>query len=131
MGFRYDIGTYDPQWGDASSPGPRPWDDDVSAFVYYASLGALDPKMPGEAWFLGGGSALWFGWNMRTVRATWALRPSPLGFARGAARSLLAATMLTGVALWIIDPAHRREGGLDDRWARGPSGQRYEYADWY
>ena len=109
MGFAFDL---TPEMAVAAQHNLR---DDAEAFLYYGTMGLLDPKMPVEAWLLGGGTAVWSGWNLTTLRNTWALRPSPLGFARGAARSSLLAIVGAGIAGWFVDPGHRREGGFDDK----------------
>ena len=86
--------------------------DDIEAFGYYGSLGALDPKMPAEAWILGGGSGAWMGWNRSTLAGTWALRPTLAGFLFGSAKSLVIAGLFAGTVGWAIDPHDRRVGGI-------------------
>jgi hypothetical protein len=86
--------------------------DDIEAFGYYATLGLIDPKMPAEAWVLGGGGGAWLGWNRATIAATWAVRPTLVGFLIGSARSIGFAMLITGAVGWAIDPHDVREGGL-------------------
>ena len=109
MGFAFDL---TPEMAVAAQHNLR---DDAEAFLYYGTMGLLDPKMPLEAWLLGGGTAVWSGWNLTTLRNTWALRPSPFGFLKGAARSSLLAIVGAGVVGWFVDPSSRREGGMDEK----------------
>lgn len=78
------------------------------AFLYYGSLGLVDPKMPLEAYVLGGGKPTDIrtlsGWRNLGVR----------GFARGAASSIGMATVGTGLLGLVFDPMDKWEGGLDE-----------------
>lgn len=126
MGFRFDL---TPEMATAALDRLR---DDVEAFVYYGTVGLLDPKMPVEAWFLGGGSVAgaWAGWNAHTLRNLWALRPSPVGYAKGAARSSLLAIAGAGAIGWYFDLGHRREGGWDEKDWSYHSDVAYDAYDW-
>jgi len=108
MGFAFDL---TPEMAVSAQHNLR---DDAEAFLYYGTLGLLDPKMPAEAWVLGGGRAVWAGWSVATLRNTWAMRPTALGFAAGVGRSAMIAFLGAGAIGWFVDPDDRREGGLFD-----------------
>jgi hypothetical protein len=78
--------------------------DDVEAFVYYGSFGLLDPKMPIEAFAI-----------RRTLGMT-----GVRGLLAGAGISSGGGIAAAAVVGWLLDPAHKREGGLDDFIASNP-----------
>jgi len=72
---------------------PEKYEDDVNAFLYYGSMGLLDPKNPSVD-------------APATARATgWSYGKS-LGF------TLIGGFIVWGTLGWLVDPQDRREGGL-------------------
>jgi len=77
---------------------PEPYKDDVSAFLYYGSIGLMDPKNPADA----AGYSKMFGWSYSTS----------LGVA------LIGGFFFWGALGWFFDPHDKREevGGWRSEW---------------
>jgi hypothetical protein len=72
---------------------PEEYEDDVSAFLYYGSMGLLDPKNP-------------------TVDAPTTARATGWSYGRALGFTLIGGFVVWGTVGWAIDPQDRREGGL-------------------
>lgn len=77
---------------------PEPYKDDVDAFLYYGSIGLMDPKNPADA----AGYSKMFGWSYSTS----------LGVA------LIGGFFFWGALGWFFDPHDKREevGGRRSEW---------------
>jgi len=77
---------------------PEPYKDDVSAFLYYGTIGLMDPKNPADA----AGYSKLFGWSYSTS----------LGVA------LIGGFFFWGSLGWFFDPHDKREdvGGWRSEW---------------
>lgn len=77
---------------------PEPYKDDVSAFLYYGTIGLMDPKNPADA----AGYSKLFGWSYSTS----------LGVA------LIGGFFFWGALGWFFDPKDKREevGGWRSEW---------------
>jgi len=71
---------------------PEPYKDDVSAFLYYGTIGLMDPKNPADA----AGYSKLFGWSYST----------------GLGVALIGGFFFWGILGWSIDWSDKREGGL-------------------
>ncbi len=114
MGFQFDW-MMEPSWSTEGKPTHDLFSkgapfEDVGAFAYYASMGAIDPKAP-----------------FVEIPAT--MRMFGIGFGAAYVKQLPLAMLVSGIVGWIWDPMDRREGGLaelpeepssgDSYWSRG------------
>lgn len=84
---------------------PEQYEDDVNAFLYYGSMGLLDPKNP-------------------TIDAPATARATGWSYGKALRFTLLGGFVGWGAIGWLIDPHDKREGGwAEQEWYRehGPS----------
>jgi len=93
---------------------PEEYEEDVSAFLYYGTIGLMDPKNPADA----AGYSKLFGWSYST----------------GLGVALIGGFFFWGILGWWIDPADMREGGLaEEDWFKRITDPSYWFGPgkWY
>lgn len=84
---------------------PEQYEDDVNAWIYYGTVGLIDPTIPGEI-------KVWQtkGWGLRAAVG--------LTFAR--------AMLMFTLFMWLVDPQDKRAGG----WAEKEWYRKYGHESW-
>jgi len=84
---------------------PEQYEDDVNAWIYYGSVGLIDPTIPGEIKLY-----QTKGWGLRAAVG--------LTFAR--------AMLMFTLFMWVVDPQDKRAGG----WAEKEWYRKYGHESW-